>query len=425
MKNAKIVNAIERFTCLPKKGRFEKYEELPYITSIVEHHVQGYSKGTINGKRYAGFTHSDDDGGKIIFVRENDGEVRYINLPDYPHPSGIQFFDNYVFVSTSHDGAKVFVYDVEKVFSGSAEKEIKTFNFSGHGGTTMGISDFEYDGKSYVMLAIISSSNTCNIYISNNAETIGDLNFTKYNSFTFSTVKCTVDSKEVDITDFSTQCVGLLTDETNKVHLLVTRSTSCEKEDYAYIFPLSITKEDNRFNVTLDSSNILGREFENNGGVVGSSGTHFRWGAGVEVTPSGQFNIVATSRNIIAGTFLNTTIWDILEELTGDVGRIKLTNMGAFVAELDFIYRDPNSKEETRVKGSGKDILVGKCETVSPGEYGVPEGAEFCVHVDVALGKDNTSTKWHTFSATSDIVANYTIDGTTLNNTLTYDGYTT
>ena len=192
MKNMKINNVVERFCALPVQGRFEKFEHLPYVANIIEHHVQGYSRGTINGQRYAGFTHSDNDEGKIIFTTGTNGDVVYVTTPEYNHPSGIQFFDRYAFVSTSHKGAKVFVYDVEQLISEYTTEPIKTFSFSNHGGTTMGVADFEYCGKSYIMLAIISNESLCYFYISENSNSIDELNFKSYGYSPLGSIRCPV-----------------------------------------------------------------------------------------------------------------------------------------------------------------------------------------------------------------------------------------
>lgn len=377
MRNVKIKNVVERFNDLPVVGRYEQYEGLPYIADIGVHHVQGVSKGTINGIRYAGFTHSDTTTGKIIFTDGMNGKVVSVDFPYGYHPSGIQFFDRYVFVSTSYEGSRVLAYDVEQVFSGE-EGLVKVFSFS-HGGTTMGITDFLYNDKSYIMLAVISGGNTCNIYISENTGNVGTLSFLKSNTFSISSFECRVNGEKQKIEDFDTQCVGLLTEESNKIYLLVTRSTNGIQDDFAYLLPICISEIEQSDNSTvnetnllasLDEANIIGKEFQNSGGIDGAYGTHFRWGAGVEITPRGQFNIVATSRNIIAGTFLNATIWDIIEEpqegQPNPVGYVTLESAGGYTVEFTLKYSFMN---EDKVFSTGR-MLSGSTKT-----YELPAGA--------------------------------------------------
>ncbi len=100
-----------------------------------------------------------------------------------------------------------------------------------------------------------------------------------------------------------------------------------------------------------------------------------------------------------------------------EVGYVCLKNQGGFVVELDFAYLN-NKNDKIRVSGSGKNITLGKSETVDPGIYGVPDGAHFTVHADVKLGKDNDDSIWLVYKKNTNKVAKYNISGTTLNNEL-------
>jgi len=104
-----------------------------------------------------------------------------------------------------------------------------------------------------------------------------------------------------------------------------------------------------------------------------------------------------------------------------DIGFFNLKNNGAFVAKLEFEYYAGN--KWVRKSGTG-DITVGNSKKASPGDYGVPEGSTVRLYVNVVAGKDKTSNESFTYKRGNGSVANYTISGTTLSNSLRYDGIT-
>jgi len=70
-----------------------------------------------------------------------------------------------------------------------------------------------------------------------------------------------------------------------------------------YLIKLTIS------NNTINHENLKSKHLVSKGGVSGVAGTHFRWGAGIRVTPDGKIVLLATSRNIIAGGSLDTNYW--------------------------------------------------------------------------------------------------------------------
>jgi len=65
---------------------------------------------------------------------------------------------------------------------------------------------------------------------------------------------------------------------------------------------------------------------------------------------------------------------------------------------------------------------LGETVTVDPGEYGVPEGATFRVHASVVAGRDKTSVESFVYSASGNYSADFVTTGTTLINSLVFDG---
>jgi hypothetical protein len=98
------------------------------------------------------------------------------------------------------------------------------------------------------------------------------------------------------------------------------------------------------------------------------------------------------------------------------VGSFTLHNGGGFVVKISFNYLGENGQMQ-RTK-SGPDITLGQTGSADPGDYGVPNGATVWLHADVVWGNDNTATQGFIYESGNSCVANYTITGTTLSNTM-------
>lgn len=102
---------------------------------------------------------------------------------------------------------------------------------------------------------------------------------------------------------------------------------------------------------------------------------------------------------------------------TKQIGKVTLHQKGAFVAKLQFMYE--NDSQWIHLDGSA-GIPVGQSVTLDPGKFGVPNNANMSVYIFVVWGADNQGKEVFTYVSGSPNVAEYTIDGTTLNNHLTY-----
>lgn len=103
------------------------------------------------------------------------------------------------------------------------------------------------------------------------------------------------------------------------------------------------------------------------------------------------------------------------------IDQFKLTNKGGFVARIYCEYRNPGSSTWSQVKCTG-DITLGCSKTVELGEHGVPDGATVRIIAFVVSGADKTGSEEFTYQNGCNAVAQYKIKGTTLINSLSYEG---
>lgn len=101
------------------------------------------------------------------------------------------------------------------------------------------------------------------------------------------------------------------------------------------------------------------------------------------------------------------------------VGKVTLHQEGWFAAKLQFVYKKGN--EWVHVDGSGS-LAIKQSVTMDPGACGVPDGAEFSVYVFVVWGSDNQGHEVFTYQSGNTRTAEYTISGTTLSNSLAFEG---
>lgn len=105
------------------------------------------------------------------------------------------------------------------------------------------------------------------------------------------------------------------------------------------------------------------------------------------------------------------------------VGNFSLKDNGGFDVKLQFVYVDTKG-DKHHVDGTGSYPL-GQTKTADPGDYGVPDGAPVALYAFVVWGHDNTATQFFTYSKGDTTTANYTISGTTLDNSLGFEGLST
>jgi hypothetical protein len=98
------------------------------------------------------------------------------------------------------------------------------------------------------------------------------------------------------------------------------------------------------------------------------------------------------------------------------IGKFTLHNGGGFVARGEVAYLNDNG--EKQLSGNAGDITLGFTKDVDPNGLGVPDGSIISLYVFVVWGTDNEARQSFVFEKGNKTAANYTITGTTLNNTL-------
>jgi len=98
------------------------------------------------------------------------------------------------------------------------------------------------------------------------------------------------------------------------------------------------------------------------------------------------------------------------------IGKVSLHNGGGFVVKIEFDYMTADGTRKT--SKTGGDITLGRTGTEDPGSLGVPNGSVIWLKANVVAGKDNTASQGFTYVTGNDNTANYTITGTTLDNTM-------
>ncbi|HII91769.1 MAG TPA: hypothetical protein HA262_06260 [Methanosarcina sp.] len=102
--------------------------------------------------------------------------------------------------------------------------------------------------------------------------------------------------------------------------------------------------------------------------------------------------------------------------MTDKVGYVSLHNGGGFVVKMEFKYTSDGVNWKTSEQTDG--ITLGKTKKVDPGNLGVPNGSTIILKAIVVAGKDNEAKQQFIYEKGNPATAEYTITGTTLNNTL-------
>ena len=103
------------------------------------------------------------------------------------------------------------------------------------------------------------------------------------------------------------------------------------------------------------------------------------------------------------------------------IGKVTLHQKAWVVAKLQFVYLEGSVWKH--VDGSGGTAL-GQSVTCDPGDYGVPNGAQFAVYVFVVWGNDRQGREVFRYEKGNTRTASYTLTGTTLDASLSFDGIT-
>ncbi len=279
--NPRLPGVETAFQLVNKDGHKYEYSGEPWVPNMVESHIQGvapYSKFLVMTHNNKGYSKGyilviDTDTGKLVCKMDSPDA-------DYNHPGGCQTIGDFLVVAVENSSySESFTHFIQP---DSAERRqgptVLPCNikrpYQGAGGA--GISNFTQDGVEYYILAVYD-----------NGKPLTDLEI----SFSLVHQACTKDG-------FSEVC--LLTQEDGQIFLAGFRSSGSAYEDWADLYlydPIPLTLEC-----------VASRHrYTKHGGVVGISGVHFRWGAGLGIVNGTQLNFFATQRNFVGGhTYTNT-----------------------------------------------------------------------------------------------------------------------
>lgn len=292
----KVKDVPKAFSNLSENGKNETFDGLPYFTNIGFEHIQGYTQyQDSDGQYYYFFTHNTTGAyGYILVSRGTDGKnVKKLKLDEgWSHPGGIQAVGQYLFVPCEkNDVCKISIYDAKNM------NHIKSFLFD-HNAGCIGITDFKQDGKPYYLL-LVGDQEKYYGYTAEITDNISDLNFTPVGSIDISGKGHSENDKEMNC-----QAIGLVTDEDGTLYMIAMKSypDKAPCSDWAYLIKITVSNGEMKYDKVEE------KHFISKGGLAGVDGTHFRWGAGIRIQPSGRLVLLATSRNILSNK-LNTNYW--------------------------------------------------------------------------------------------------------------------
>ncbi|MBR0596878.1 hypothetical protein [Sinanaerobacter chloroacetimidivorans] len=295
---AAIPNVKAAFDALPVNGSLTNLQGFTGNYDAVSCHVQGYTQyDNAEGNRYALLTHSVSTASYAhIVAGTKNGNDKYgfkTYRKDWRHPGGVQGIGDYLLVPTEQETqAHIALYDLRSL-PVQELRRVESFDLAvNHKAGALGITTYEdATGTAYYLLIVAHLDESNSVYHIYRAPAAGGLenaSFSEVGSFGF----------EKDFQGF-----GLVTEEdTNDVYLigLWSRSEGVSYADYAYLY--QIDTRNWTIGEELDQIHMI-----STGGGIGTFGVHFRYGAGVFVTPDQKLVISATERN--RGSSLAVNDW--------------------------------------------------------------------------------------------------------------------
>ena len=295
----RLDDAVLSLNKLKTEGIYEKIKGLRYFSNLGIEHVQGYTQYEKDGNLHLLLTHHTVGHYGYVLQSINFSEdTKSFRTPfGWSHPAGIQCLGQYLFVPCEEGAeARIFVYDVLRNMA-----KVKVLRCS-HRAGCLGVTDFKRGDDTYVLL-LVGDQQVYYAYVAKKCSWMKDLNFEPFGKIDLGANRTEDEDKFFDRKPVNCQGFGLVTDKNEEVHMLALMTHSCEDKVYMLKINIDFGKKSISYE-TETSAHLI-----NKGGIVGDYGSHFRWGAGIRVTPQKKLVILATSRNIIAGTKLDTTSW--------------------------------------------------------------------------------------------------------------------
>lgn len=291
----KLPNVKEAFEALPINGSLVPLSGLPSTYDSTVNHVQGYTSYiNAQGEAYSVLTHSVANAPYAHIVAGKKGTDTPWGFKtyrkDWRHPGGIQSIGDYLLVPSEQENqASIALYDL-RALAVQELRRVETFDLAvAHKAGSLGITSYtDAGGTEYYVLMVAHLDNANTVYHVYRAPAENGLehaDFIEVGSFAM---------------DKDFQGFGLVTEaETNDIYMigLWSLNEGVSFADYAYLYQLDT--ENWKLGEELSQRHLV-----SDGGAPGMLGVHFRYGAGVLVTPQKQLMLSATERN----TFLSGTV---------------------------------------------------------------------------------------------------------------------
>lgn len=286
----------DAFNSLPVNGSLTNLQGFSGSYDAVSCHVQGYTQyDNSREDRYTLLTHSVSSASYAhIAAGTKNGSAKYgfkTYLKDWKHPGGIQAIGDYLLVPTEQETqTHIALYDLRSL-PVQELRRVESFDLAvDHKAGALGITTYEDEsGTEYYLMIVAHLDEADSVYHIYRAPTSGGLenaSFSEVGSFPF----------EKDFQGF-----GLVTEaDTNAIYLigLWSQSQGATYADYAYLY--QIDTQNWTIGEELNQIHMISA-----GGGIGTFGVHFRYGAGVFVTPNQKLDVTATERNIGASLAVN------------------------------------------------------------------------------------------------------------------------
>lgn len=298
--NPAVTNFAEAFKNINKNGTKENLSGEPLPGNMAESHVQGCMG--YKGMRIASHNNKGYSKGMYMLLRSGAWKEVESHDADYNHPGGMQRIGDYLLaaVETSgHDKSIIRMYELKDTYATLTLPLSSSFILKRSGGAAaVGIIKYKdvSDSKERFLLCVYSGTH-CDFYAAPADRPLPQIIF---------------DPEKIYVYSLSGKpgyaAIGLVAEKAEKeghnLYLIGLRSEGGDtpKDDYAEAHKVVVSYDDKDTakitNVRMETSEKGKRHMVcDMGSLIGPSGIHFRWGAGVGVVSENEINLFASQKN--------------------------------------------------------------------------------------------------------------------------------
>lgn len=291
--NTKLQSVALAFDNISRQGKLRKFSSEwingePFI-DVDFTHIQGI----VHTDDYVFLSHNRDafmHTGLVGVISKKKGEILYwFDTPRhedrYPHPGGMQLIGDYLMVPVEngdHNQSYVYFYDLATM-TNKVPPQPLAYSLRRHNGTgAAGITNYASGGTEYYLMAAYDNGNLH--FYKSNGKTLADPDFALSSLF------------ESKVAEGGYSAISLLTDKNNGLYMVgfwTDGAEGLDPTDYMDYYTLNIDKK--------SVSGLVQRRhmITQYGGIVGSYGVHFRYGAGLRILSDTTLKAYATQRNFV------------------------------------------------------------------------------------------------------------------------------